>query len=113
MALISPYTNKPFIVPIRWTSTTLANDVKVVKKAITSKFRFHKKNVTKCLGHHYAIWTQKKIILASRPSFQTLIILNLYTDSTFNFSFLICKYKGITCDEMGIILSRISLVAGA
>jgi hypothetical protein len=39
------------------------------------------------------------------------IILNLYTDSTFNFSFPICKYKGITCGEMGIILSRISLVA--
>ena len=40
--------------------------------------------------------------------------LNLYIDtcSTFNFSFLICKYKGIICGEMGIILSRISLVAG-
>jgi hypothetical protein len=38
------------------------------------------------------------------------IILNLYTDSTFNFSFLIRKYKGITCGEMGIILSRISTV---
>jgi hypothetical protein len=23
----------------------------------------------------------------------------LYTDSTFNFSFLICKYKSITCGE--------------
>ena len=39
---------------------------------------FHKKNVTKCLGHHYAIWTsdsnfllaQKKI--SGRPSFQAL-----------------------------------------
>ena len=36
------------------------------------------------------------------------IMLNFYTDSTFNFSFLICKYKSITCGEMGIILSRIS-----
>jgi hypothetical protein len=26
---------------------------------------------------------------------------------------IICKYKGITCGEMGIILSRISLVEGA
>ena len=46
MALISPYTNQPFIVPIQWTSivflkTTLPNGVKVVKKVITSKFRFH------------------------------------------------------------------------
>ena len=36
MALISPYTNQPFIVPIRRTSivleTTLANGVKVVEK---------------------------------------------------------------------------------
>ena len=31
------------------------------------------------------------------------IILNLHTDSTLNFSFLICKYKGISCGEMGII----------
>jgi hypothetical protein len=31
------------------------------------------------------------------------IILNLYTDSTFNFLFLICKYKVITCGEMSII----------
>jgi hypothetical protein len=120
--------------------TTLANGIKVVKKVITSKFRFHliaiyalgcfhnfsctpvptkitlkspptlvrlvkewilmllikkqliwklfiywylmsffhKKNVTKCLGHHYAIWTsdsnfllaQKKI--RAMPSFQAL-----------------------------------------
>ena len=45
MALISPYTNQPFIVPIRWTTivfeTILANSVKVVEKVITSKFRFH------------------------------------------------------------------------
>ena len=125
MALISPYTNQPFIVPsdglASFLKTTLANGVKVVKKVITSKFRFHliaiyalgcfrnfsctpvptkitlkrplhpnpretsermnfnvidkirliwklfiywylmsffhKINVTKCLGHHYAIWT--------------------------------------------------------
>ena len=45
MALISPYTNQPFIVPIGRTrsflQTTLANGVKVVEKVITSKFRFH------------------------------------------------------------------------
>ena len=46
MALISPYTNQPSIVPIQWTSiaflkTTLANGVKVVKKVITSKLRFN------------------------------------------------------------------------
>jgi hypothetical protein len=28
---------------------------------------FHKKNVTKCLGHHYAIWT------SDWPSFQALV----------------------------------------
>ena len=38
---------------------------------------FHKKNVTKCLGHHYAIWTSdSNFLLApnflSWPSFQAL-----------------------------------------
>jgi hypothetical protein len=41
----SPYTNQPIIVPIdelaSLLKTTLANGVKVVKKVITSKFRFH------------------------------------------------------------------------
>jgi hypothetical protein len=40
--------------------------------------------------------------ITSQKFFNTVwcsIILNLYTDSTFNFSFLICKYKGITCGE--------------
>ena len=45
MALISPCTNQPFIAPsdglASFLKTTLANGVKVVKKVITSKFRFH------------------------------------------------------------------------
>jgi hypothetical protein len=47
MALISPYTNQPFIVCppsdglASFLKTTLANGVKVVTKVITSKFRFH------------------------------------------------------------------------
>ena len=111
--------------------TTLANGVKVVKKVITSKFRFHlieymhwgvfaisathlylpklpwrapptpvrlvkelilmllikkqliwklfiywylmsffhKKNVTKCLGHHYAIWTNDSNFLLAQKKF--------------------------------------------
>ena len=39
---------------------------------------FHKKNVTKCLGHHYAIWTSdSNFSLAPNkifgPSFQALL----------------------------------------
>jgi hypothetical protein len=31
---------------------------------------FHKKNVTKCLGHHYAIWTSdSNILLAQKKLF--------------------------------------------
>ena len=38
---------------------------------------FHKKNVTKCLGHHYAIWTSdSNFLLAQKkcfgPAFQAL-----------------------------------------
>ena len=46
MALISPYTNQPLLlspsdVLASFIKTTLANGIKVVKKVITSKFRFH------------------------------------------------------------------------
>jgi hypothetical protein len=46
MALISPYTNQPFILSpsdglASFLETTLANGVKVVEKVIASKFRFH------------------------------------------------------------------------
>jgi hypothetical protein len=45
MALISPYTNSlllsPSDEPTSFLKTTLANGVKVVKKVVTSKFRFH------------------------------------------------------------------------
>ena len=120
-----------FIVPIRlFLKNTLANGVKVVKKVITSKFRFHliaiyalgcfhnfsctpepklpwrapnphetsermnfnvidkkqliwklfiywylmscfhKENVKKCLGHHYAIWTSDSNFLLAGPHFR-------------------------------------------
>ena len=48
---------------------------------------FHKKNVTKCLGHHYAIWTSdsnfllaQKIVFAPAgwPSFQALVMITNY-----------------------------------
>ena len=45
---------------------------------------FHKINVTKCLGHHYAIWTSDSNFLLAQnkffgppkgwPSFQSLIV---------------------------------------
>jgi hypothetical protein len=42
MALISPYTNQPFIDGLAsFLETTLTNGVKVVEKVTTSKFRFH------------------------------------------------------------------------
>ena len=45
MALISPYTNSlllsPSDEPTSFLKTTLANGVNVVKKVVTSKFRFH------------------------------------------------------------------------
>ena len=35
---------------------------------------FHKKNVTKCLGHHYVIWTSDSIfLLAQKTNFRALI----------------------------------------
>ena len=30
---------------------------------------FHKKNVTKCLGHHYAIWTSDSNFLLAQKMF--------------------------------------------
>ena len=48
---------------------------------------FHKKNVTKFMGHHYAIWASDSNILLAQifflrafgwPSFQTLIILKFF-----------------------------------
>ena len=35
---------------------------------------FHKKNVTKCLGHHYAIWTSDSNLLLALISGTDLII---------------------------------------
>jgi hypothetical protein len=55
---------------------------------------FHKKNVTKCLGHHYAIWTSDSNFLLAQqfflgashswPSFQALHCLHDGTSSKFN-----------------------------
>ena len=57
-------------------------NLKTVYILISDVFFFIKKNVTKCLGHHYAIWTSdSNILLAQKiffgpakgwPSFQTL-----------------------------------------
>ena len=36
---------------------------------------FHKKNVTKCLGHHYAIWTSdSNFLLAQKKLFRPVLI---------------------------------------
>ena len=41
---------------------------------------FHKKNVTKCLGHHYAIWTNdSNFLLAPKKKFrasQRLVLIS-------------------------------------
>ena len=131
--------------------TTLANGVKVVKKVITSKFRFyliaiyalgcfrnfnctpvptkitlkspptlvrlvkewilmfidkkqliwklfiywylmsffHKKNVTKCLGHHYVIWTSDSNFLLAQNVFFGPALISSTAFGFFNF-FLLC-----------------------
>ena len=78
-ALISPYTNQPFIVPIRRTSivswehpNTLANGVKVVEKVITSKFRFHLIAIY-ALGcfHNFSCTHVLKLTLKPPPPLET------------------------------------------
>ena len=51
---------------------------------------FHKKNVTKCLGHHYAIWTSDSNFLLA-PSFlfragQRLALISSTAPIVFRFS---------------------------
>ena len=81
MALISPYTNQPFIVPIdglaSFLKTTLANGVKVVKKVITSKFRFHLIAIYAlgCFRNFSCTPVPTKITLKSTPPPPTLVRL--------------------------------------
>jgi hypothetical protein len=35
---------------------------------------FHKKNVTKCMRHHYAIWASDSNILLAQTKFQALTV---------------------------------------
>ena len=73
MALISPYTNlllSPSDGLASFLKTTLANGVKVVKKVITSKFRFH-------LIAIYALGCFRNFSCTSVPTKSTLKSLNL------------------------------------
>ena len=50
---------------------------------------FHKKNVTKCLGHHYAIWTSdSNFSLSPKKKFLASLMLALISGTvSYDFSF--------------------------
>ena len=45
---------------------------------------FHKKNVTKCLGHHYAIWPKKKFRALISGTVYTGIQIMIFIQLSFN-----------------------------
>ena len=48
---------------------------------------FHKKNVTKCLGHHYAIWPQKNFRALISGTVYTGIQIMIFIQLSFNIIF--------------------------
>ena len=60
---------------------------------------FHKKNVTKCLGHHYAIWTSDSNFLLAQKKFSGRPKASLIssTDGGSDLSKYIYYYQEIVC----------------